>query len=515
MLVFFCLLAFVFGDDDDEVIMSGYDLQGTRDFKSNIKVSKVNQLNVKWNVTQCGTAISTPLYKDDIVVSSDYGGCITSYRDSDGSIIVRKRISDYGLFNNTYVRVTPTYSNDMIILVTAGIIGSRTGNGTWVIAVDFDTLELVWKTKISNNIWSKGTSSPLIDDGYIYVGLSSSESAAPLVPGYQCCQSVGTVYEVRLRDGLVTQEVPVFPPELSGVGKFSGGSIWGQMVKLGKYLYFGSGQLYQTTNESSVCSGNNPNNASCVDERVLFDSIIKLRVNKGKPGRGGIVASVRTLAADTWNVACFKFLGIPGCQAGPALDFDVTNLIISKKQKLLFAATKAGMVWTLDLDLNVVGVEMLVNGSIYGGFIYQGALSDNKDKNKLRLYLPDNNGDRYNFTLPNGNVVNTGAWVAYDGYGNLKWATPVPGGGPLGDTAYAPVTLTNDLLIGASRYEGLIVFMDAGTGTILRTLPTGGSMSAGCATAGNSIYCPTGPGDLSLSPFRPLTMRNNLIKIGL
>ena len=496
-----------------EVTMSGYDVAATRDFPSTLRAKDVANLRVHWNVSQCGGAVSPPIIKNGRTCSTDYAGCISCYNTVTGTLLWRKNVSEYNLPNRIYSR-TIAYSSGMILFVTAGIIGNRTGYGTWLVAVDFYTTDLVWKTQLSSSIWTTGTSNPLVVDGFVYVGLSSSESAGVLTPGHVCCETVSKMLEVRLRNGDITMTVPSFPLELSGVGKYSGGSIWGQLAYHKDHLYYGTGQLYQAPNASAECAAANPQNTSCVPPLVRFDSIIKLEVARGRPGRGGIVASVRTQASDTWNVACL-ITSIPGCQPGPALDYDVTNLIISVDTNQLFGTAKSGVVWALDLDtLALNWIDFTVQGYIYGGYIYQGALRDNKDKSKLRLVLSNNNGGRYNFTLLNGTVVNTGLWLALDGNGNKVWTTGVPGGGALGDTAFAGVAITNDVVVAATRYEGLIALLNLDTGAILRTISTGGSMSSTPSIGRDGgIYYACGAGSLALSFNRPLKVQSHFIKI--
>lgn len=303
------------------------------------------------------------------------------------------------------------------------------------------------------------------------------------------------------------------PPSLSGVGKYSGLSIWGQMVLYKNYLYVATGQLYQSPPAVAACLVLNPTNLSCIADEILFDSIVKIRVPEGKPERGQIVGSYQTLAADTWTAACL--LGYPGCQAGPSFDFDATNIMISEKSKTLFFTTKQGMLYSLDLDLNFNWARSYVNGSIFGGYQFQGALDDDKKEKDIRIFLPNNNGYRYNFTLPNGNITNTGSIVSYMGNGTVEWITPVPGGGPLGDTAYGALALTNKLIVASTRYQGIILFLNKKTGQILRTLQTAGSISSAPAIANKAIYYPVGPGSTAISFNRPMVLQNVILKIGL
>lgn len=497
------------------VLMSGYNLAGTRYFTSNLKAKDVPNLKIKWNVTLCGSPIASPLIASNRVCVTDYGGCLTCVNDATGAIIYRKNLtSDYGFPAGQFSRSTPTKKGQYVVMGTTKLPGSP-GVGAWIFAVFFRTGNLIWKTKITNDRWAVVTSSPQIKSGFVYAATSSIESGAVLSnASYNCCETGSSLYELRLSTGRIVKEYPIIPKDLVGPGKYSGAMVWGQFVIQGRHLYLGTGQLYATPQSVADCSNNNPNNASCVDPRVPLDSVLKFRLSQGLPNVGGLVARFSSLAADTWNVGCL--LGLRQCQnlGGAAYDFDMTNIMISKKTKSIFSISKMGVLYRLDMNLNKIWSRQLINGSISGGYVYSGVLIDHKNPSKIRVFLPNNNGERFNYTLPNGTVTNAGAHVCYDGNGNQIWLDSVPGGGALGDTAYGSLAGANDLILGSTRYQGLLLFRNT-NGQLLRTIQTAGSMSAAPAFGRDAIFWPLGPGQTSLSIGRPLINQASLIALGL
>lgn len=539
MLLFFLLLSTVFScddcndcndddcddcccccpDDPEDVLMVNLNYYATRDYATAITSDNIHQLHLGWNVSLSGSSISPPSIIEDLVWTGDFGGSLTTVDYWNGDIVVQKNVSTaYNLPNRIFARVTPTHDFDskLVITVTNGIIGQRLGQGVFVIAANRFTLEQVWKTQITDDPWAVGTGSPLIKDGFAYVVTSSAGTGGPLQPNYTCCTTTGRFYELDLTNGFVTQDVPMIPDAILGAGQYSGAAIWGQWIIVGKNAYVGTGQMYQVPAAVAACVLATPqaNQSACIDPRVNWNSVVKIRLSRGRPGVGGIVKAFKTTGVDVWNVACYLNGLIPGCQLpGDAFDWDVSGLIYSEAQGIIYAATKAGFVIALDTDLNFLNKLAMINntGSIFGGYIGAGALRDDDDPRNMRLVYANNNGNYSAIRLPNGTWVYSGVWVCYDGNLKLKWMTPAPGVGltpqipskPAADTIFGGVTMTNDLVMGCTRYGGLCPWMHIDTGKILKTISIGGAMSGSCSGHGDSIICPTGPGGNPLGSLNP------------
>ena len=275
--------------------------------------------------------------------------------------------------------------------------------------------------------------------------------------------------------------------------------IWGTPIIAKKHIFVPTGQMYDVPASVLACANATiPSNySSCLDKKILFDSIVKIDTETGL-----IVASAKTVDIDAWNVDCF--LGRIQCPKPiPNSDYDASGVVYSKDQDLIFAYNKAGAVFIFDFDLNEQHKIIFNNtGSISGGFIGSAALRDHKDRNKMRLVLANTNGNYNAWVLPNGTTIYSGGWITLDGYLNVKWVTPVPGVGLTpqtlgkvpGDIAYGGMTITNDLVFAFSRNGGVLTFMNLELGNIVWEIPTGSSQSGSCTPWGNAIICPTGPG---------------------
>ena len=477
----------------DNVVSGGYDEYNTRDFESGITSSNIVNAYIRGNITLCGSSTSSPVVVDGIACVTDFGGCITCV-DVDAAvpyIVWRKNITEYGFPAGYYSRASMAYRAGKLYGATASfrslITPGLPGFGAWVFSIQFSNGDLIWKKQISTEVYAIVTQDLLIHDDKLFVGLSSGEAAGPLVPGYVCCQFVGSIVRLKLNDGDIVWNTPFIPPALGGVGKHSGAASWGgQMIVIGKYVYTVTGQLYQHSNTTEQCLNADPTNVSCVDSAILYDSVVKIDIKNGS-----IVDSFRAPYADTWNIACLLTF-LPGCQGPPSFDYDFTNIMYAKKAGRLVVSSKSGFVWFLDLNLNVIEVSAVTEGSASGGYVWHGALRDDKCVDNGRAYLPNNNGASKNITLPNGTIINKGAWIAYNLDNEIEWITPVPNG----DTAYGSMALTNDLVLGSGRFLGQLSFMNANTGVIVKIIDTIGSMSGGAAIVGKDIIWPTGPGSL-------------------
>jgi len=73
-------------------------------------------------------------------------------------------------------------------------MASRCTNGANVISVDRESGTLRWMTKVDNHAAAIITGSPVVFDGVVYVGVSSSEEGLATDPAYPCCKlSVGVL----------------------------------------------------------------------------------------------------------------------------------------------------------------------------------------------------------------------------------------------------------------------------------------------------------------------------------
>lgn len=487
MNVIFTLFAFFLSASGD-VTMAGYDLYNTRDFSSNINKENIDELYMSLNLSMSGPATSTPSVVDGRFTVSDYGGIVNSWNDN-GTLKWSTNITtECNFVFGVSARGTPTFVEDENIVVLGTTVNKNllsSGYGAWLFALNFTDGTFVYKTLVDSHPWAIITQSITVKGNKLYFGTSSSESSgtAPVNPGYNCCSFVGAAYAYRATNGQLLWKTPMIPTDLATLG-YAGAAIWGgAIVVAGNDLYFGTGQFYHVPDDIATCINANPLNTSCIDKRALFDATVRLNRHSGE-----ILSAFNGINSDVWNLACYFGGYFVGCQTlAAAKDFDTTSVMYSKQTNTLYSQSKSGIVFSFQADLTLRWMDVVVPGVTGGGYIWFSALRDAKYVEDIRAYFPNNNNGGLQFQLLNGTNTTAGAWVCYDGLGNVKWITP----GINGAKVYGGVALTNNILFG-STLDGMAVALDAETGTILWTFNLGTLMTSGPAIVGNNVYWPTG-----------------------
>jgi len=163
----------------------------------------------------------------------------------------------------------------------------------------------------------------------------------------------------------------------------------------------------------------------------------------------------------------------------------------SKKSRQFIATSKSGFVWYLDQDLEVVTYNSVVAGSDAGGYVWRQALRDARCDEDVGVFLANANNARMPITLLDQTISTAGAFVKYDGLGRVKWITPATNG----DFIYGSLGITNDIVYGSTRYQGLLTFLRQSDGRVLKTIQTAGAMISTPTAVGNYIIWGGGPGN--------------------
>ena len=92
------------------------------------------------------------------------------------------------------IRNTPVVTGGLVIAGVATIKPSANNSWPTIVALEQSTGAVVWSTLLDPNPFAVITSSPVLDDGRLYVGVSSNEETGPItISGYACCTFRGSV----------------------------------------------------------------------------------------------------------------------------------------------------------------------------------------------------------------------------------------------------------------------------------------------------------------------------------
>lgn len=512
MTTLLALLLFVTMCSAEDTMTWGFNLEGTRYIESNLNTKNVHGLTQKWKTNLCGPIVSSPSVVGNNMWVGDFAGCLTRLDKRTGAIIWQKNLTaDYGLRDKAYSRNTPTYHKGMLIIPQSGRWGYvERSYGVWLMGVNASTGALVWKTQVSDFNRSYLTGSPNVEDGKIYIGLSSGEEAEPAVAAlegraYNCCHFGGKMLSYAVSNGAKLWETPTSPPELIGPGQYAGGAIFTYPTIYKDYVYASTANLYWVPQSVTNCIQTNGINSSCIDRRVLFNSVIKFNKHTG-----AILASFRADTYDAWNAACLFGGALPGCPTimGPDAAFADSPMIVrlkgkghkdkdhkdkdkrhkdkGRKEEVYVAiGQKSGDFWFLKAsDLSLVWNLRVGPGSTSGGVMYASTVNKNGE-----IFAGSTNGGRQNYTTANGELINYGAYVKMSTDGKIIWERPAFDKGLLNGA----LASSNDLVFGQSSL-GKVVALDAGCGDVKWSFQTGITSSiAGVTIDEKTIYFGTGP----------------------
>src|SRR6266478_6365286 len=167
-----------------------------------ISPSNVNRLTQKWVFTTGGDVSATPTVDGNAVYFPDWAGNLYAVEKESGRLIWSHKISDYDGVEGAISRVSPAVDGNEVII---GDIQSsnKVHNGANVMAVDRQSGTLRWMTKVDDHPAAIITGSPVIFDGVVYIGVSSSEETLATNPNYPCCSFRGSMVALNTKTGAI------------------------------------------------------------------------------------------------------------------------------------------------------------------------------------------------------------------------------------------------------------------------------------------------------------------------
>src|SRR6202035_217212 len=151
-----------------------------------ISPANVKGLSPKWVFTTGGDVSATPTVDGDAVYFPDWGGNLFAVEKDSGRLIWSHKISDYDGVTGAISRVSPAVDGNQVIV--GDILNSKkVHNGANVISVDRETGTIRWMTQVDTHPAAVITGSPVVFDGVVYIGVSSSEETLALNAAYPCC----------------------------------------------------------------------------------------------------------------------------------------------------------------------------------------------------------------------------------------------------------------------------------------------------------------------------------------
>jgi polyvinyl alcohol dehydrogenase (cytochrome) len=292
-----------------------------------ISPSNAGNLTLKWAFNPGGangTNIqATPAVVNGVVYFPDLAGNFYALNDSDGSVKWQSTVAAWTGIAGDYARHDPAVAGNVLVLgnqwgAKVGWFGSYQAptclpsvackTGASVIAVNANDGSLKWVTQVESFPAAMVTSSPVIYNNVVYVGVASSEEGTAVNASYPCCISRGSVVALNLNTGAILWKTYTVPDNGGITGFYSGGSVWGSTPIVDakrNSLYVGVGNNFTVPIADEVCAAKNPAK-NCYAKDDYFDSLVSLDLTTG-----AVKWATHAWPYDAWNVDCIENFSPP------------------------------------------------------------------------------------------------------------------------------------------------------------------------------------------------------------
>src|SRR5882724_2382131 len=388
-----------------------------------ISPANVKGLSPKWVFTTGGDVSATPTVDGDAVYFPDWAGNLFAVKKDNGRLIWSHKISDYDGVTGAISRVSPAVDGNQLIIGDI-LSGNKVHNGANVMSVDRETGTLRWMTQVENHPAAIITGSPVVFDGVVYVGVSSSEETLATDPTYPCCSFRGSVVALDEKNGAMLWKTFDMPDNGGKPGGYSGGAVW-QPPAIDPHrgtLFVGTGNNYTAPASVEACQNATPT-ANCAAADDFFDTALALDLKTGQ-----IKWAKRLQGFDTWTVACHLPSGTnPNCPVPTSPDFDLGGSGPNLLGNIVGFGQKSGIYWALNPDNgDIIWSTPVGAGGSLGG-IEWGTATDGQ-----RIYVAIADNHHLPYTLISGQKITRGSWSALDvATGKILWQIPDPTAGTI------------------------------------------------------------------------------------
>ena len=457
----------------------------------------------RWVFTANNEVQGTPTVENNKVYVADMSGAVFQLDAATGKPLWQASLTAISGDPMAYSRNSPAIGVNNII------VGDQDSATLYALSKTDGTL--AWKTTLDSAMAAIVTSSPVVANGRIYVGVASNQEAmASKIPNYVPTFR-GSVVALDENTGQILWQSYTMPTG------YTGGSVWESNIAVDparQALYVTTGNNYSVPASVAACqkAATTPTQQdACLSPDDHVDSVLSLRMDSG-----AVNWAQRFTHADTWTTSCETYRTTPGatpCPTPTGLDTDFgagANLftLSSNGQPVdaVGAGQKSGAYFTMNRDTGAIlwGTQVGPDGVIGG--IQWGAATDDQ-----RIYVPNGNSAYVETTLiPSGQKTNGGFWSALDkNTGQILWQTPTlaPAVAPsskMAARAQVPppntrsivegsVSVANGVMYGED-VAGNFVALSAVTGQVLSYFQSGGAAISAPAIVDGVLYWASGYG---------------------
>ncbi len=453
------------------------------------KLSPATVPNLKplWVYSTQASVSSTPTVDGANVYATDWKGYIYKLNRADGTLVWSHNLTEYTKNRSSLSRNSPAISDSLLV------VGDQ--SGPTVIAINKSDASKAWVTDLNAYGSTKGviTSSPVIYNNRVYVGVSSLEEVTILFHGRKGLSFRGSVAALDLATGKILWQTPTVPDG------YTGGAVWSSNPVIDAArgsLYVTTGDNYSVPADVVTCINSTTNQdqkTACLAAEDSIDAVVAYDLQTGK-----MKWNHRMQGVDVWNVLC----GLPKSSVtdtsnsarcpvkGNNVDLDFGAGVNVINSHLIGAGQKSGIYWALNPDDGSVVWSSPAGPSGAEGGIEWGSATDGN-----RVYVAEANFEAQKFLLGPDNKTSWsgGSWAALDATtGKVIWQTPATKGKRNKPTiTTGGVTIANGVLF-AGTVDGDFVALDASNGNVLWTYASGGSVIDAPSVVDGTVYWGSG-----------------------
>lgn len=485
--------------------MSNRDAANSRNqpAETTISATNVHRLAPVYTVTTSGDNWATPVVVGNAVYVPDAGGKLWKFDRQTGAVIWSHSVSEYNGVTPSAVRTSVVVTNGLVIF------GDR--SGAHMIAIDAESGERRWITRLDEHPSSQVTGSPIVVGERLYVGVSSNEGSKFVKDRNAKSNFRGSLVALDSKTGQIVWRTWTMPENGGQLDSWSGGaiiSVPGVHAQKG-LIYFGTDHQYSQPESVTACLMAAPDdwNPECYPAEARFNAITAVDMATGKP-RWTFFGS----GARVWEKVCGELPRVtypfPMHPIGHATAVricpppgDFLNWAFAAGSPQIYSATiggrtrevvgmaqKSGVYWAFDAESGEVLWHTLVGPWSEPGGLTWGAAYDGQ-----RLYVALTNLEHVPHRLISGHVVTGGSWAALDpATGKILWQTGVPHNA----AAYAAPAVANGVVyVGSMASSGDQMYtLNAATGEILWRFAAGGSVGTHPVVVDGRVYWGSGFG---------------------
>jgi polyvinyl alcohol dehydrogenase (cytochrome) len=475
-------------------------------------------LGLKWKLAMPGDVSATPAVVAGQLYVPDWSGMLSRIDVTTQKVVWSRAVADIlGLASDAGSDAGADGADLDAAMGEAGAAGTRSSSvavarGTPVVsgglvisgaasppatmfAVDQNTGALVWQTVLDVNPYALIASSPALEGGRIYVGVSSGEEGASLNDPNHVSTFRGSVAALDAATGRIVWQTPMIDDSIyfnadNSLAGYAGAAVWSGTPTIDRKRH----QIYVTTgNNYSVPPAFADGGDLPAGDRL--ESIVALDIDTGK-----IRWSQRMTKGDVWTFAMFSNADFDfGCGANL---FQAT--ISGAGHDLVGAGQKSGVYWAVDADTGTVMWHTQVGPGGHLGGIHWGTAVDGK---RIYVGVNDESGTPYCLGGPvknagpaskdaglcdGGVMTSVGSWAALDpATGEILWqiANPTMTAPLNGASVNGPLAVVNGVVFaGSMDMSGTMLALDAKTGNVLWQYASGATVYGGPAIVDGVVY---------------------------